>query len=664
MAPQRKRENRENNFYNVGVQGRKTGITLEERERDEYGLEAISGMFSSPEKSPPKRVEIATGSESMDIQESSIPDLTTSKQILRNNRTLLPPPRARSPMKTTLGSSPRRQSSMAPRASSVGLSSPVRATSHSAVARRLDFEQDESSLQETPALSGSGQRRNRPSDIYAIEQSPTHSLPEESLLQEEIAANEAAADTDDATVESFFAQIGDETITGTEAEVEVSPEIEEEVEVVPTPVKQPAKRGRKRKSDALEPATVEEPQSAKSRKRGANPAQVTEPQKKSKKTAPAPAEKPRRSKRTSDITELEQSNLDDSTIAVEDASEQVEEPPVAPKRRGRPPKAKPAAVVEKEKKKEIVAPAKVNKNASSSEKENPVFKKPAKPTAKPKSKPDAQTTEKAPQAAGIEPGKAVDAYGNPLSKADIDRMSTASTGSRYGRGRHLSVYREMDPEAVARVGRTGRHRVNPIDFWKNDRITYNTDGSMASIVKAPDAEPGHKTYKSTTKKGKKRMLTAVEEEEIELDAWEAGEGILTGNYKGFDRTTNFASKEVMTDRAIAWAPKGIDPVEAGDGTFKYAKIGQCKFEGSKADFLSWGVLEIPVGQMKRSKNSRKMHMVFNVQSGTVEAKVDENEFTVHKSGVWQVPRGNIYSIKNIGSGTARVFFAQACEDPE
>jgi hypothetical protein len=107
-----------------------------------------------------------------------------------------------------------------------------------------------------------------------------------------------------------------------------------------------------------------------------------------------------------------------------------------------------------------------------------------------------------------------------------------------------------------------------------------------------------------------------------------------------------------------------------------------------------------------------MHMVWNVQSGTVEVKLYENEFTVHKGGIWQVPRGewydfprhlvypflrtafsihelvynishfaaarspssnlwntqtnqlslgNTYSIRNVGSETARVFFAQACE---
>jgi hypothetical protein len=50
---------------------RKTGITLADRGvYDEHGLEPISGIFSSPEKSPPKRGGTMTASESMDIQES------------------------------------------------------------------------------------------------------------------------------------------------------------------------------------------------------------------------------------------------------------------------------------------------------------------------------------------------------------------------------------------------------------------------------------------------------------------------------------------------------------------------------------------------------------------------------------------------------------------
>jgi centromere protein C len=43
--------------------------------------------------------------------------------------------------------------------------------------------------------------------------------------------------------------------------------------------------------------------------------------------------------------------------------------------------------------------------------------------------------------------------------------------------------------------------------------------------------------------------------------------------------------------------------------------------------------------IKRSKNSRRMHMVFNIMEGAAEVTVADNVFTVHKGGVWQVPRG-------------------------
>ncbi|KAF3002901.1 hypothetical protein E8E13_001849 [Curvularia kusanoi] len=660
MAPQRKRDNRENAFFNVGVQGRKTGITLEERARDEHGIEAISGIFSSPEKSPPKRGSTVTGSESMDIQESSIPNITTSAAILRNNRTHLPPPRSRSPMKTALGSSPRRQSSMAPRGSSIGLSSPIRATSHSAVARRLDFqEEEESSLQETPALSGSGQRRER-RDIYALSRSPSrpHSaIMEESELQEQINANNEEEDELPIMTEieeSFVGQIGDDTVTGADAvESLLQEDTQVEEEEAPAPVKEPAKRGRKRKSDQVAPIEEESPKPPKSRKRGTGAAQAPEPASRGKKAAPAaPA---RRSKRVSDITEQEPSIVE---------SEPAQEAPVAPKRRGRPPK------VQKDDSAEAAAPAKANKKAATKpvgkekekekEKEEPIFKKPGRPLAKPKAKPVPKGKENTGATNNIskdEAGRPVDAYGNPLSKADIEQMSTTSVGSRYGRGRHLSVFREMEPDAIARVGRTGRHRVAPIDFWKNDRINYNHDGSMATIVKAPSPEPARPSATSS-KKGTKKKSTAIpiDDDEVDLDPWEEEPGVLAGNYKDFDPANEFSSPGLV-EGVIAWSTHGIRPEPVGDGSFQYARVGGSGPSG----FFNWGVIELRADQMKRSKNSRRMHMVFHVLSGALEVKVHENEFAVHKGGIWQVPRGNTYSIRNVGAKTARVFFAQARE---
>lgn len=400
------------------------------------------------------------------------------------------------------------------------------------------------------------------------------------MVQAEISMNEISADFD--LEKSFVGQVGDDS--GLAADTFVQSTIHDDTEdqqseIIPEPVKEPvkepAKGGRKRKSDVVEQLPEDEPRPAKNQKRRAAATEVPETQK-SKKTAKAPATDLRRSKRVSDVTEQEPSVMDASVSESADASEVVDEP-VVPKRRGRLPKAKPSpqdespasakpakATLEKETTKPAAkesaskAPTKQTTKKAAAEdvqdQADVVFKKPSKSMAKakgrlPKAKAEAGAgkagkTDKTPNVTDTAPGKPVDLYGNPLSKADIEQMSTTSVGSRYGRGRHLSVFREMEPDAVARIGRTGRHRVAPIDFWKNDKITYNTDGSMASILKAPSPEPQHRPT-THSKKAKKRILTAVEEEEIELEPWEEDEGALVGNYKDFDPSNEFTSPGLL-----------------------------------------------------------------------------------------------------------------------
>ncbi|KAJ4289711.1 mitotic fidelity of chromosome transmission- protein [Kalmusia sp. IMI 367209] len=634
MAPTRKRENRENQYYNVGVQGRKTGITLEDKGlRDEHGLEPISGIFSSPEKSPPRRgISSRTGgtlsgSESMDLQESSMPDLATSTKLVRSARTHLPPPKARSPMKTSLGSSPRRQSSMGPRIQTANpSSSPSRSASHPAVSRRLDFEQDESSLQETPALSGSGQRRGQRRSVYSIEPSPsrnTSTVIMEESIQEEIGAAEDSAILNVVGEESGLLDIGNDTIIGAgteadteteiEAEVEVSVDVEES-EVISEPAKAPLKRGRKRKGDVLEPVEAEE-QALKSRKRGPKPPELGESKKKEKKTTAAPVVPSRRSKRVSDMSEQESSNILDTSAG---AVEEIEDPPALVKPRGRPPKAKAQP--------EMAPPARKKQKQQAKELENeneqPVFKKPALP--KQKKKTESKSNKGESESAVAEDGKLVDLYGNPISRAEFDQMSTTSTGTRFGRGRHLSVFRELEPESVGTVGRTGRHRVKPVDFWANDKVSYDPKGNMQAIVHHVFAEPPPKKYSAGRPKGKKRDLPAIEEEDdVELEPWEEGEGIFEGIYKGYDPDTKLSTKD-MIEKPIAWSQKGVQPADVHDKSFKFVKLASA---GEDETFMAWGFIELQPGQMKLAKNTQRMHMVFHVQNGCVEARVFESVFT-------------------------------------
>ncbi|KAJ5476962.1 hypothetical protein N7539_007106 [Penicillium diatomitis] len=82
---------RDLDFSNVGTLGRRTGLTMEERQRDEYGMEEVDGLFSSPEKSPAQQNGFSdaddTGSE-MSIEDDNAPgpmDFLSASNNARNN---------------------------------------------------------------------------------------------------------------------------------------------------------------------------------------------------------------------------------------------------------------------------------------------------------------------------------------------------------------------------------------------------------------------------------------------------------------------------------------------------------------------------------------------------------------------------------------------------
>lgn len=65
---------------------RRTGITLKEGQRDEYGMEEVEGIFSSPEKSPAKvngfgdgENEDSIGSEGMSMDDGMLTCQSSSR---------------------------------------------------------------------------------------------------------------------------------------------------------------------------------------------------------------------------------------------------------------------------------------------------------------------------------------------------------------------------------------------------------------------------------------------------------------------------------------------------------------------------------------------------------------------------------------------------------
>ncbi|GIK02631.1 hypothetical protein Aspvir_006687 [Aspergillus viridinutans] len=111
MAPRGPAKTRDYDYSNVGKAGRRTGVTLKEGKLDEHGMEEIDGIFSSPEKSPEGAYGNNTtiGSDGMSMDEGN--GLGPADFLNGTNggrASFLPPPVARSPMKSGLSGSPRR----------------------------------------------------------------------------------------------------------------------------------------------------------------------------------------------------------------------------------------------------------------------------------------------------------------------------------------------------------------------------------------------------------------------------------------------------------------------------------------------------------------------------------------------------------------------------
>ncbi|KAJ9641781.1 mitotic fidelity of chromosome transmission- protein [Coniosporium tulheliwenetii] len=667
------RKKRENNFHDIGVQGRKTGITLKDTGiRDEHGFEPIDGMFSSPEKPSPRRTarrtDITLTSEEMEVQQSSMPELTealSARQLLKgSSKTRFPPPMGRSPIKTSLGSSPRRQSSMGP-PSQVHRSAntPSRASSHPLVSRKLDFTADDtiesiehSSPLQTNGIGSRGKAKAR-ADIYDIQPSPERGQKrtfDESIAEEEEEVEGVAEDRLNGTLdEEPMHMDGDDSLEMLQANGGADEDlVEEEPEVAPA-VKTPPKRrgGRPRKSDTSIIAAAAGTSNTKAkggRRPGAgrpskNRASLQSVSELPEEPSVVQAQPKRRGRPGAAKKAVDESLVD----ALLESGSGAEEPSVAEvaepvkKKRGRQPAA------EKQKK-----GSKVGVHRDDEPDEAPAEEPPAKRRKGAAKKPP--PSERDPNAK-IRSKKAMEKQQSPV------KGSVRSSSQQPSHARSLQILRQGTPmeDDGAKTTRFGRHVIKPLAHWRNERAEYTYDGGIQAIVRAEDIEPqkrsrNYRGVKRRPRAGKREMSVVEEEEEEELEAWEQAPGVIEGFVNGWDDTQDVATEE-QESQELAFAASTLETREVANANFQYAKILSLPFFGI-------GMVDVPPGGFKRAKNTRRMQLAFFVHYGKVSVTVGENEFSISKGGVWQVPRGNTYGIANRGDRPARIFFAQGCEE--
>ncbi|KFY89863.1 hypothetical protein V500_05427 [Pseudogymnoascus sp. VKM F-4518 (FW-2643)] len=551
----------------------KTGLTVPDSGiRDEYGIEPMDELFSSPAKLPPissstrksamKKNPNATltSEEDMDVGQSTIPEpsvvLTERKRVSMR----MPPPRSKSPVKTFLKSPARRHPSMGPVSSPTrgSVVSPPRVRDQPQVARRLDFSTEDLDANAPQRLAHASPKRSSQRNLVSSSpakrpsggSSATRSLKpafQSEEEPEEVQGSRLFDLNSSRETEDDYQPINDDQALGSPEPVGAS--------TPPGPVPQlPKKRGRPPKQNKPEPS------------------------------------------KNADVDE-----------------DQDERP--AKKQRG---------------------PQNPTKQAAQK----------AHPKAKPK-----QTTKLQKQPV------------NDSSPAQIQR------GPPRPRQNGLFILRRETPElGNFATTRSGRASIKPVAYWKNETIVYGEDETadgdasfllptIKEVIRHDDVE------KEKSKKGKKRgpKTHKREEEHEEEDAsepWESEPGRMYGAVRAWNPDDPTGSRSAEIEDEIAFSNAAIITREIAGSTVKFAKILTMPFFGC-------GMVDLPPGAVKKPKNARKMQMAFFVHYGRVIVTVGDNDpFRIGKGGMWQVPRGNLYSIENDSDKTARIFFSQGCEVEE
>ncbi|KAG6885874.1 hypothetical protein C0993_008393 [Termitomyces sp. T159_Od127] len=82
-----------------------------------------------------------------------------------------------------------------------------------------------------------------------------------------------------------------------------------------------------------------------------------------------------------------------------------------------------------------------------------------------------------------------------------------------------------------------------------------------------------------------------------------------------------------------------------------------------SDYIGSGFVFLNVHGEKRKRNVKDNTYIFVVMEGAVEVLIHQTSYAVSAGGVFIVPRGNFYTIRNISAKEAKLFFAQT-RNPE
>ncbi|RKF53952.1 putative cupin domain-containing protein [Erysiphe neolycopersici] len=634
---------KDNQFpFNVGVKGRKTGLTLPELgERDENGLEPMDHLFSSPEEPNLKKLSgkkndaTLSDEEDMELGESSTPGPIEALAERKRLISRLPPPRSRSPIKTFLQSPARRNATIS------AISSPLRGSMvepksisrPGSVQRKLEF-----------SRTTSDSRRNR---LNTIKSKPkTHPSEYRSAkITNGLYVNRARA-----TEESSDEEVDDISFVDRNNTTRAESEQHDEDE-----------------SSGNESDRIIEYDN-----------QSTRAEEKVKDTTlrkpPQPKEWRPKFVEARSVTKDIEADIQESNSKLNSTHNNIRGPTSEQN-----PSFFTKAVLDQklseEDKHSYKHPQNSSGDASSSGSEVEgrdvqVIKDISNPKNKVSKVRDPKPTSVQP-ASSLSRGKT-----RPKEKNSGSRIAkvNAQPGPQLPKSRGLVILRREDDKILQT--RSGRNSIRPLAFWSNEKIEFEDEEptiknltadfagrKIKHVVRAEEiVEPVKRSRTKThSSKDKKRKRTRVsddeEEEEKYLEPWEVNPGRIVAEVRTWDQEDKSGSQIGEREEEIALSSSAIVTRDIANASFRFAKTLTLPFFGA-------GMVDLPPGSEKKQKNSRKMQMAFFVFYGKVQVTVNDNVFRISKGGMWQVPRGNFYGIQNDYDKPARIFFSQGCEIEE
>ncbi|KAJ3389990.1 hypothetical protein HDU84_008049 [Entophlyctis sp. JEL0112] len=196
-------------------------------------------------------------------------------------------------------------------------------------------------------------------------------------------------------------------------------------------------------------------------------------------------------------------------------------------------------------------------------------------------------------------------------------------------------------------GRGKRHRMVPLKYWCGEQPEYKMRRDSIAGVFVPEiigikaestvSETNRKQSTTRTKRRNQkpqRKPAPLESPEMAVMSFETG------------------AEEYIR---CVYTEEMMDPQYINAEKFKYQRTF------TVGDFLGSGVIIIPKGGTKPNKSSgaAAVKKVFFVVYGTVRVRLHRNVFEVSDNSQFLIPRGNQYSIENIGNDDAHLVFMQA-----